>query len=171
MRIFAMFTILLINFILQTTVFHNLKINGIFPNTALIIITAYSLLRGRKEGIIMSAFAGGLFDIFFAHIYGFYTIPLIGISYFIGRYQEDFYRENYILPVFFCTIASFLYESYFFLMNLILRGGFDLIYLFIHIIIPTSIYTATLTIPIYRLLFSINEYFEFKEKYKYRRYY
>lgn len=171
MRLCTMFAILIINFILQTTIFHNMQIQGVFPNTSLIIITSYSLLRGRKEGILMSLFSGSLFDILFSSFYGFYTLPLIAISYFIGGYQEDFYRENYILPVFFCTLASFLHESYFFLIEITFRGGFDIVFFAVKVILPTTIYTGALTIPIYRLLFSLNEYFELKEKYKYRRYY
>lgn len=170
MRIWSMFGILLLNYVLQTTIFQSLKVQGIFPNTALIITIAYSLLRGRKEGMALAIFAGSLFDIFFSPTYGLYTVPMVGISYFIGGFQKDFYRENYLLPVFFTVIASLMYEGYFFIIELFARGSFELIYFVINIALPTSIYTGVLTVPIYRLLFSINEYFEVKERYGYRYY-
>lgn len=48
MRIIITTLIVVLNFILQTTLFPYLAIQGVFPNTALIIVTSYSLLRGSK---------------------------------------------------------------------------------------------------------------------------
>lgn len=45
MRIIITTLIVVLNFILQTTLFPYLAIQGVFPNTALIIVTSYSLLR------------------------------------------------------------------------------------------------------------------------------
>ena len=60
MRVFITAVIILVNFILQTTLFPLLSIGGVFPNTALIIVTSYALLRGSKEGAVVGA-ATGLF--------------------------------------------------------------------------------------------------------------
>ena len=53
MKIIITTLIVVLNFILQTTLFPYLAIQGVFPNTALIIVTSYSLLRGSKEGALV----------------------------------------------------------------------------------------------------------------------
>ena len=62
MRIIITTLIVVLNFILQTTLFPYLAIQGVFPNTALIIVTSYSLLRGSKEGALVGAGTGFLMD-------------------------------------------------------------------------------------------------------------
>lgn len=171
MRNVVMMITVIINFVMQTTLFHNLKVYNVFPNTSLIIITCYALLCGSKHSLFVAWFVGFLFDTFFSMNYGLYTLPLVMISFFIGKFQEDFYRENYLLPVLFCLLSSFLYELYFLLCEFVFRGSFHIVFFVSDVVIPTSIYTVFLTVPIYRILFSINEHFEMKERYKYKRYF
>lgn len=168
MRIIITASILLLNFILQTTLFPLCAIQGVFPNTALILSTSYALLRGSREGAIFGAAAGLLMDIFFNTYIGFYTALFAILSYLFGRGQRDFYRENYFLPIFFCAVSTCLYEGILYSVGFLARGEGHLLYLLFHVLLPEIVYTAILTIPIYRALFGINEWLELKEKYKYR---
>ena len=97
MRIIITTLIVVLNFILQTTLFPYLAIQGVFPNTALIIVTSYSLLRGSKEGALVGAGTGFLMDVFFHTYIGFYTALYLLIGLIFGRSQRSFFRENYIL--------------------------------------------------------------------------
>ena len=90
MRIPITALIIFVNFILQTTLFPLLAIRGIFPNTALIIVTSYALLRGSKEGAIVGGFTGLLMDIFFSKMIGLYTLLYLVIGLFFGRSQKNF---------------------------------------------------------------------------------
>ena len=71
MRIALTALIVFINFILQSTLFPHFAIQGVFPNTALIIVTSYALLRGSKEGALVGIGAGFLMDVFFNTYIGF----------------------------------------------------------------------------------------------------
>lgn len=168
MRILVTTIAVLINFILQTTLFQYLTIQSIFPNTALIIVVSYALLRGSKEGCIVGICSGLLFDIFFGTATGYYAFVFLGISYFTGKSQKNFYRENYLLPILFCTVAAGIFESIHFVTELILRKDGNLFFFLVKIFLPTVVYTAVVTVPIYRILFGVNEWLELKEKYKYR---
>lgn len=168
MRIIFATVIVLINFILQTTLFQHLAIQGVFPNTALIIVVSYALLRGSKEGCIIGISSGLLFDIFFGTTMGYYGLLFFVICFFTGKSQKNFYRENYLLPIVFCTIAAGIYETFQFVAELILRKDGNILYFIIKILLPTIVYTAIVTVPIYRILFGFNEWLELKEKYKYR---
>lgn len=168
MRIMIMYFILIVTFVLQTTVFENFKIYNIFPNVPLIIIVCYSLLRGRKEGVLLCIFLGLLFDTFFGWSYGFYSIPIIAIGFVIGGFNKNFYKENYLLPIFFNIVSLTFYETFFFLKEFFMRGFIDIFHYGFHILLVNSLYVGVLTIPIYRLLYSLDVYFKMKDRYKYR---
>ncbi len=168
MRIALAILIIFLNFILQTTLFPMLAIQGIFPNTALILSTSYALLRGSREGAVFGAASGFLMDVFFHTSVGFYAALFAAISFLFGRVQRDFYRENYFLPVVFCAISACLFEGVVYIVGFLFRGEGNLLYLLFRVLLPEAVYTAVLTIPIYRLLFGVNEWLELKEKYRYR---
>ena len=168
MRILCSALIIFVNFILQTTLFPLLAIRGIFPNTALIIVTSYALLRGSKEGAIVGGFTGLMMDIFFSRMIGFYTILYLAIGYLFGRSQKNFYRENYLLPIIFCTVSTVMYQAVLYVTGFMFRGEGNILYFLFSILVPELVYTAIVTILVYRILFGINEWLELKEKYKYR---
>lgn len=101
MRIIITTLIVVLNFILQTTLFPYLAIQGVFPNTALIIVTSYSLLRGSKEGALVGAGTGFLMDVFFHTYIGFYTALYLLIGLIFGRSQRSFSAK-----IIFCRLFS-----------------------------------------------------------------
>lgn len=168
MRIAITALILILNFILQTTLFPYFAIRGVFPNTALILVTSYALLRGSKEGAIAGAGTGLLMDVFFNTFIGFYTLLYLVIGLLFGRSQRNFYRENYLLPVIFCIASACIYEAVLYITGFLFKGDGNILYFLIQILVPEVVYTAVITVPFYRILFGINEWLEVKEKYKYR---
>ena len=168
MRILITTLIIFVNFILQTTLCPLLAVRGIFPNTALIIVTSYALLRGSKEGAIVGGFTGLLMDIFFSRMIGFYTLLYLAMGLLFGRSQKNFYRENYILPVIFCGVSAVLFQAVLYITGFLFRGEGNIIYFLFSMLMPELVYTAVVTVLVYRILFGINEWLELKEKYKYR---
>ena len=168
MRIPVTALIIFVNFILQTTLFPLLAIRGIFPNTALIIVTSYALLRGSKAGAIVGGFSGLLMDIFFSKMIGFYTLLYLVIGLLFGRSQKTFYRENYLLPVIFCTASTIIFQAVLYITGFMFRGEGNILYFLFSILVPELVYTAIVTIIVYRILFGIKEWLDLKEKYKYR---
>ncbi len=168
MRILITILLVLVNFILQTTLFPHFAIQGIFPNTALIIVTSYALLRGSKEGAFVGAGTGLLMDVFFHTYIGAYTLLYLLLGLLFGRSRQNFYRENYILPIIVCAIATVLYQAALYVTSFVFRGEGNFLYFLFRVLLPELVYTAILTVPLYRMLFGINEWLERKEKYKYR---
>ncbi len=168
MRIILTALLVILNFILQSTLYPKLAIQGVFPNTALIIVTSYALLRGSKEGAMVGAGAGLLTDVFFSTYIGFYTVLFLLLGLLFGRSQQNFYRENYILPMIFCAISTCLFEAAVYVTGFFFRGEGNILYFLFRILLPEIVYAAIVTVPYYRILFGINEWLELKEKYKYR---
>lgn len=168
LRVTLMGVIIFLNFILQTTLLPYVSIGGVLPNTALIIIVSLGLLRGYWEGACAGFFSGLLQDIFFGTSMGFYALLGLLSGLLAGINQKDFYRENYLLPMIICSIITILYESVVYIIGFFFQGETNILYFLIHLALPEAVYTAILSIPIYRLLFGINEWLELKEKYRYR---
>ena len=51
--ILVVLAIVIVGFLLQTTVFPHMELAGVTPNIMVIIITSYGLMRGRKQGMII----------------------------------------------------------------------------------------------------------------------
>ena len=168
MRIFLTIVIVLVNFILQTTLLPYIAIGGVMPHTGLIIVVSLALLRGSTEGAWTGFVTGVLMDVFFGTSYGYYALIFLLLGFLSGRSQKNFYRENYLLPIIFCCLAVVVYETVIFITGLLSQGDIHVLYFLVRIMVPETVYTAIITIPIYRLLFGINEWLELKEKYKYR---
>lgn len=168
MRIFITAIFIVLNFLMQSTILHYIEIRGVIPNTTIILIVSYALLRGSTEGTIVGFFSGLLQDIFFGTSLGYFTLFNTITGYLFGRGNHNFYRENYLLPMMLCTIAVFLYETMIYLTSFLFRGQLNFLYILSHTLLPEAVYSCIFTIPLYRVLFGTNEWLELKEKYKHR---
>ncbi len=164
MRIGVLSILLLFNLVLQSTVFQYLSILSIKPNSAILIIVSYAILRGDIEGSILGFFCGLLQDIFFGRMLGFYALLGMLVGFFCGKPFKDYYRENLLMPLALVALSSFLYEFAFYFISFLFRGKLDLPYYMGKIIIPQTLYSTLLSIPAYKLLYWMNEKIENHEK-------
>ena len=168
MRILITAVYIIINFLIQSTILHYIEIRGVIPNTTIILVVSYALLRGSTEGAIVGFFTGLLQDIFFGTSIGYFALFTTVTGYLFGRGNHNFYRENYILPMMLCAVAVLLYETMIYITSFLFRGQLNIIYILVNTILPETVYSCIFTIPLYRILFGTNEWLELKEKYKYR---
>jgi len=166
LRIGVFAVILIINFSLRSTVFQYIEILGVTPNTDLIIIVSYSILRGDVEGAILGFCAGLLQDIYFSSYIGLYALLSMLIGFFCGKPYKNFFRENYFLPLSLVAISTLVYQFILYITNIFLRADLDFPLYLRTVILPGSVYTIILTVPFYSLLYGINNKLEEYEKNK-----
>jgi len=164
LRIGVMTAILIANFSLQSTLFQYIEILGVRPNTVLIIIVSYSILRGDVEGAILGFFAGLTTDVYFGQYIGLYALMYMLTGYLCGKPFRNFFRENFLLPLSLVAVSSILYQFVIYIVDFLFRAELDLPYFFRTIILPGSVYTLILTVPIYSLMYGINSKLEEFEK-------
>ncbi len=165
MRVFVMTLVLIVNLIFQSTLLPAIAVIGIKPNTALLIIVTYAMLRGDIEGAILGFFAGLLQDIMFGRVVGLYALLGLLTGFVCGKPFKDFYRENYMIPIVLVGIATMGYELMFYFFYFLFQGKVDLLVYFGRIILPEAVYTVVVTIPLYRLMYAINKRLELHERY------
>jgi rod shape-determining protein MreD len=164
-RILTIGFVIYINFILQTTWLRHIAILGVVPLTAMLIIVSYAILRGDVEGAVVGFCAGLLQDVFFMDVIGIHALLFAVTGYICGKPFKDFFTDSFLLPVVLTLFAMLGYETIFYFINFTMRGR--LADYFRIIILPETIYTMLLAIPVYRLMFYINKKIEGHEK-KYR---
>ena len=156
MRPATMGALILINYVFQTSVLPHVAIFGVTPDTAIIFIVGYGILRGDVEGAIFGFSAGLLQDIFSGGPIGMFALMGFLIGYVSGKPFRDFFKDNYFLP-FFIVLAAVLAQQFIIYVSSFLFLGFtNLPYFAWMIILPTAIYTVCLSIPLYSLLHFIN---------------
>ena len=166
MRILIIALIVFLNFILQSTVLGYAQIFGIMPNTALIIVITYAMLRDDVEGAMVGFAAGLLNDVFFGRIIGVSALLMMLTGFLCGKPFRDFFKENYIAPILLVGAASIAYEFMFYVLNFLLLGRVNFPRYFVQIILPTALYNMIVGIIIYRVLYGVNRRLEAREERK-----
>ncbi len=163
-RAVVMATLLFVNFILQSTVFGFIEIINVKPNTSVVFIICYAMLRGDMEGAVFGFFSGLIHDIYFGRLFGLYALLGMLTGFICGKPFKDFYRENYLLPLFLSAVTLLIYGFCFYFTNFLFRGKTDFFYYFGRIILPETVYSSVISIVIYRITYSVNNRLEQREK-------
>ena len=158
------FFIILISFLLQSTLFVKLTFGAVSPNLMLVVTSSFGFMRGRKSGIAVGAISGLLVDIFWGQLLGFHTLLYTVIGYLNGSFERLFYDEDVKLPIVLISASEFLYGICIYVFVYMLQGDFAFgTYLF-SIIIPELVYTILVTLILYQVILHINRKLESEEQ-------
>ena len=162
-RIVVVFMII-IGYLLQTTLFKAITLAGIVPNILLIITSAFGFMRGKNEGMFIGFFSGLLIDIFFGKIIGFYALVYMFIGFVNGFFRRIFYPEDIKLPMILIGLSDLLYCFLCYIFLFMLRGKLHLGFYFVHIMLPEVVYTVLVTLILYKGILYTDEWLERFEK-------
>lgn len=158
------FFIILISFLLQSTLFVKLKFGAVSPNLLIVVTSSFGFMRGRKSGMAVGAISGLLVDIFWGQLLGFHTLLYTVIGYLNGSFERLFYDEDIKLPIVLISASEFLYGICIYVFVYMLQGDFAFgTYLF-SIIIPELVYTILVTLILYQVILHINRKLESEEQ-------
>ncbi|MGB4439050.1 MAG: rod shape-determining protein MreD [Sedimentibacter sp.] len=112
-----MAAIVVVSFILQTSLFNFFDIFGIVPNISLILVVIFAMMADGVTGGIIGIMTGVLYDAMMYDVFGIYTLIYFFIGALIGSYSDNMLRENYIA---YCTTTAISTVAMNLLMYLIL---------------------------------------------------
>lgn len=144
-------------FILQSTLFQTLNFGGISPNLLIILTASFGFMHGRKYGLIVGFFCGLLNDIFFGSTIGFYALIYMYIGYGNGLFHSIFYQNDIKLPLGLILGSDFIYGLLCYLLQFLLNGRFEIGYYITKIIFPEIVYTIAVAILLYPLILWISK--------------
>ena len=151
--------IILLNFILQGTLFQYFSIFGVVPNTTLVIIVCFALFSDKNKGAIYGFVIGIMQDMLYGQALGVYALIYMLIGYYIGLINRKVFKDNLIISFFITAIATCFYI----LVNI------TLIYVLGHDVAITDLPIASIIIQvIYNSIISILVYLYVFKLYKKR---
>lgn len=159
-----MIFIILISFILQSSVFPAISIASVKPNLFIILPVAFGLMRGKREGMFMGFLGGLLMDLFFSNVIGFHALIYTFIGYLNGHCYRIFYDDDVKMPILLVGASDLAYGLLMYVAQFLMRGRVDFPYYLRRIIIPEILFTVLVTMVIYRFLLWINRKLEKAEQ-------
>lgn len=163
-RKISVIIIVIICFLLQSTLFKALAFASISPNLLIVVVSSFGFMRGRKEGMWIGLFCGLLLDIFFGSIFGFYTLIYMVIGYINGMFRKIFYPDDIKLPMVLILGSDLALNLMIFLFLFLPRHRIHLGYYLLHLMIPEMVYTLLITIVLYFIILKVNQHLERIEK-------
>lgn len=159
-RKIAVFIIIVLCFLLQSTLFQAWAFASISPNLLIVVTSSFGFMRGRKEGMWIGFFCGLLLDIFFGSVIGFYALVYMYIGYLNGFFRKRFFPEDIKLPIILISASDLAYSLMVYLFLFLLRRKFQFPYYLLHIILPELVYTIVATVFLYFIILKINQKLE-----------
>ncbi|MBE5891285.1 MAG: rod shape-determining protein MreD [Lachnospiraceae bacterium] len=163
-RTIIVLLIIILCFLLQTTVFQVWAFANISPNLLIIVVSAFGFMRGSREGMIIGFICGLIVDLFFGFYVGIYALLYMYIGFINGLFQKYFYPDDIKLPVLLISLSDVVYNLFTYFFMFMLRGRFHFLYYLKSIILPELVYTMVVAIVLYFVLLKINQLLEEKEK-------
>lgn len=156
--------IILMCFLLESTVFPSLSFASVTPNLMIIVTSSFGFMRGKKEGMMVGFLSGLLIDIMFSDLIGFYTLIYTVLGYANGFFRKIFYDDDIKLPLILIAASDFLQGNIVCIFMFIMRSRFHYFYYLKSIIIPELIYTILITLILYQVILKINKKLESEEQ-------
>ena len=156
-RYISMFLIIIICFLLQTTLLQNLKLANVTPDLLVVIVSASGFMYGRGLGIFSGLLCGILCDLLYSNIIGIYILIYVLIGYTNGILNKIYYKDDMLVPVFSIAASSLASNLLFYTFNFLLRGSLDVLIYMTNIILPELVYTVVIGVIIYKILHKLEE--------------
>lgn len=156
--------LVIVFFLLQSTVFQALSLANIKPNLLIILTASFGFMRGTKEGMLVGLVSGLLIDIQFGSIIGFYGLIYLLFGYTNGLFKQMYFDEDIKLPLILISASNFVYGLIVYFFRFMLRGEFDFLHYLNRIIIPELIYTFVIALGLYPLILWVSKKLETEEK-------
>lgn len=156
--------LVIVFFLLETTLFNYLELASIKPNLLIILTASFGFMQGKKEGMFVGVLSGFLLDICFGQYIGFYIILFTIVGYANGFFQKLYYDENIKLPLLLVGGSEMAYGMLIYIFQFMLQSDFHFLYYLGHVIIPEMLYTVIVTLIIYQLILRINRKLVEEEK-------
>lgn len=156
--------IIIVCFLLQSTVFQRLAFASITPNLLIIVTASFGFMRGKKEGMMVGFLCGLIADIFFGELIGFYALFYTILGYVNGFFKRIFYPEDIKLPLVLIASSDFILGNAVCIFMFVMRSKFHYFYYLGHVIIPELIYTILVTLVLYQIILHVNQRLEAEEK-------
>ena len=163
-RLITNFILVLVSFILQTTVFRVLDFGNIAPNLMMIVVASTGFIKGDKPGLVMGFFCGLLCDIFFGTYIGFFALIYMYLGFIVGKFHEVFFFQYIVIPIVIITVTDFIFGFICYVLMFLFRNKYNIGFYMESVIIPEMVYTGIVAIFYYPIILHLNNRIDEREQ-------
>lgn len=156
--------LIIVCYILQSTVFPAIAFAGIVPNLLIVVTAACGFMWGDRTGLLVGFVSGLLIDIFFGDAIGMYAMIYMYIGYLNGKFSGIFYPEDIKLPMALILVSDLIFGLFNYVLLFMMRGRFSFRFYFMNVILPEIVYTILVTLLLYPIILWIYNRLELREK-------
>ncbi len=138
--------IILLFFLLQSTLFQHIAFAGIVPNLMIIVTSGCGYINGKTDGMLAGFLSGLLMDVFYGDIIGFNALLFLFIGYANGYANRYFFPDDVKLPLVFVSLSDIVYLMVTYIVRFLLRARFDIGYYFLNVMLPELVYTSVIAL-------------------------
>lgn len=134
---------------LQGTPFLFPTVSGMRPELLLPFVVAVAVCEGEVTGGVVGLFAGLLWDLTGMAPFGYHGLFLMAAGIFAGLLVRTLLHAAVLPALLVSGVFCLLFEliSWFFLDYM--AGGQDFVFAFLHIVLPTALYSFAFVLPFY----------------------
>lgn len=154
-RFLYMTALIIVCYLLQTTVMQKLALANIVPNLILIIVVAIGYMRGKVEAMFIGLLLGLLVDCQYNSLIGVCGLIYMLVGYLVGLCNKIYYRDDYTIPILLVGLSDIFYNFVYYILTFLLRNRTNLPYYFLKIMLPELVYTVLVSILLYKLIHSV----------------
>ncbi len=103
--------IIVLTYILQTTLMPEITVFGVHPDLCLIIICSIAFLFGSTSGGVVGFFLGIMTDLYYGRSIGINALLFLYIGILLGSLNKRVFKDNYLVILIFLVFTTFIYES------------------------------------------------------------
>ena len=137
---------------LDCIVFTRVNIMGVRPDMIMVLCVTLGILTGHLRSQLICGGIGLLCDIFIAKLFGLNCAVYLLAGLISGMFFRKFYTDNVVFPALLTLALAFLREHIIAGAAAITGSSFNYGLLLITYILPCSVFTAVMCIPMFAIL-------------------
>jgi len=149
-NIFIAALILIVAFVLQTSVFSRMPLFSCTPNLVLVLVFIYGYSNSKIAGMLMGLFGGLMIDIFFCDIIGYHALILLIIGFVSGIWDSVFYSDDLYVPLILLVFSDVIYGVMYYIVWYILQSRFQLGFYLLQVFLPELLLTFIAGVILYK---------------------
>lgn len=142
--------LLILAFVLQSTVFSRLPFLRSAPNLVLVMTFIYGYAGSKIVGMITGMMGGLMLDVFFCDVIGYHALILLIIGFISGVWDSFFYSDDLYVPLILLILSDLFYCIVYFVVWYVLKAKFDFGYYLLHIMLPEFLLTFIAGVILYK---------------------
>lgn len=155
MREVVIFGILLLNLIVQSTIFPFIEVFHVKPDSLLSLVISFALIAGNPTGALVGFCGGLLQDIFFGNNLGLYTLQYMLVGYLVGLLHGKLYVDRIFMPILAVIPANVVKQIIMLAYNFFARSGMPQEKIFFQVFVIETIYTIVLMPLIFSIIIKL----------------